>query len=182
MAVSQAHILSLIKSSLKGDEVASKSLYEAMADRLYYTIYRYTSHDENTQDLLQETFIRIFKNLHKYNNEVASFNTWCSTIAIRLTINFLKKNTLTFAILDEKLPPIDNGLSGLDQLSADDIIKYITNLPSQQRMVFNLYEVDGYSHVEIADILGIPVGTSRSYLTRAKKNLRKKLLFTKVAE
>ena len=182
MVVNQAQILPIIKSSLNGDEAASKRLYEAMADRLYYTIYRYTGHDQDTQDLLQDTFIRIFENLHKYDGRIALFNTWCTTIAIRLTINFMKKNTLTFAILDETLPNIDNSINGFDQLNAQDIIRYITNLSSQQRTIFNLYEVDGYEHSEIADILGIPVGTSRSYLARAKKNLRTKLSFIKMAE
>src|SRR5690606_35695193 len=127
-----------------------------------------------------ESFIRAFNKIGTFNSEglgdrfEKSFRAWLARIAVNISIDFLRAQKQLVALddvpeseLEHRPVPVSDGLH------VEDIMKLMRKLPEIQRAIFNLYEVEGYSHEEVAKLLEIPESTSRTYLTRAKQKLRK---------
>lgn len=134
---------------------------------------RYTKNREEAEDCLQESFIKIFTNLRSYNNE-GSFEGWAKRITINGLISHLKKQKKfwkSFDIDTFKEHQLNNNSDSLGNLFHKDLLYMIEKLPDGKKIIFNLYIVEGYSHKEIADLLGIKEGTSKSQLARAKEML-----------
>lgn len=141
---------------------------------------RYVKNEYDAEELTNESFIRAFGKIRTFSSGDTgerferSFRAWLARIAVNISIDFLRAQK-QFVALDS----ISEGdfeqqrveVSG--DLHVADIMKLLAQLPDIQRTIFNLYEVEGYSHEEVATLLGIPESTSRTYLTRAKKKLRK---------
>ena len=158
----------IIKRSIRNNRKAQKILYHNYCNAMYSTAYRIVNDREEANDVLQDAFIQIFRDLKNFRNE-STLGTWMKTIVIRAALKRLR-NRLEFQSVDEEsiylLP--DHFI----HMDAEYLEKAILSLPAGYRTVFLLIEVEGYSHKEVARMLDINEGTSKSQLSRAKKMLR----------
>lgn len=152
-----------------------QELYKRFAPKMYAVCMRYANNSEDAQDLLQEGFIKVYRNLEKFRAE-GSFEGWIRRVFVNTSIeHFRRKNTLYSITEKEENVIEDSDITALDNLAEKDIINLIQELSPGYRTVFNMYVVEGYSHKEIGNILGISEGTSKSQLARAKAILQKKV-------
>ncbi len=129
---------------------------------------RYAGNAEEAEDILQEGFIKIFKKLGSFRSE-GSFEGWVRRIFVNTAIEHFRRKTYQQSITEQHENSIEGkSLSVLDNLGEKDILKLVQDLSPGYRTVFNLYVVEGYTHKEIGDMLGISEGTSKSQLSRAK--------------
>jgi len=163
----------LIISCSNGNRVAQKELYLRYSPMLFAVIKRYIKSDFDAEDVLIDSFMKIYKNLDSFRKE-GSFEGWMRKIAIRESLMFLRRNKVfnmfieaDNIIIPEKVTVQNNFLEYNDLL---DVLKL---LPPGYRTVFNLYEIEGYKHKEIAQLLGVSINTSKSQLRLAKQRLRK---------
>ena len=159
----------LVKECLKGKPVAQRQFYDRFAPAMLAVCYRYTKAMADAEDVLQEGFVKAFRNLQQYKGE-GEVGAWLRRIMVTTAINFLKKNSryqseLVFG--DEHLHAISSYQPHVS-LEAKELADLIRQLPSGYQTIFNLHAVEGYSHVEIGKILGIQEGTSRSQYARAR--------------
>jgi RNA polymerase sigma factor (sigma-70 family) len=166
----------LIKGCIAGDRRMQEELYNRFAPKMYAVCLRYANNSNDAQDLLQEGFIKVYRNLHRFRAE-GSFEGWVRRVFINSSIeHFRKKSSQLSTVSDKEENTIeDSDISALDSLAEKDIIHLIQELSPGYRTVFNLYVVEGYSHREIGELLGISEGTSKSQLARAKAILQKKV-------
>lgn len=163
----------LIQGCLNGDRKMQGLLYHRFSPKMYAVCLRYSGNTDDAQDLLQEGFIKIFRNLEKYRGD-GSFEGWIRRIFINTSIEHYRKKVNLFKVTDIKDTNVeDKEWTVLDNLAEKDIIKMIHELSPGYRAVFNMHVIEGYSHKEIGDILGINEGTSKSQLARAKVVLKK---------
>lgn len=164
---------------LRGREQGKAFVYKKYYGYLMAIIIRYVKSDVDAEELTNEAFIRIFRRLDSFNHLVEeevlekSFRSWIGRIAANISIDFLrsKKQMISLEDVAENcihVPMVYNS----SNLEVSDIMKLLDSLPELQRIIFNLYEIEGFSHDEIAKQLLIPDSTSRTYLTRAKQKLR----------
>lgn len=158
----------LIDACLKNDRIAQRDLYDRYSKAMYTIAYRMAGEHELAADILQEAFIKVFRSLAKFRRE-STLGAWIKTIVVRTALSHLKKQPKF-----DELPPIDGSEGGSwgDFLEVEYLEKAIRALPTGYRTVFLLIEVEGYAHKEVAELLGITVGTSKSQLYYAKKKLR----------
>jgi len=161
--------LQLIKDCLKNNRASQKQLYQQYAEVMLGVCYRYTKSMADAEDVLQEGFIRVFKNLHQYRQE-GEVGAWIRRIMVTTALNFLKRNAkyqndLAFDKI-EMHPVTDENPEII--LNTKELASLIQQLPTGYQTIFNLHAVEGYSHVEIGALLGITDGTSRSQYARAR--------------
>lgn len=159
----------LVKDCLKGRREAQQQLYEQFAESMLGVCYRYTKSRTDAEDVLQEGFIKVFKNLHQYKSE-GELGGWIRRIMVNTSLNFLKQNQryqgdLSFSETNLHLVASDNPEI---TMNAKDLVGLIRQLPTGYQTIFNLHAVEGYTHVEIGKLLGINEGTSRSQYARAR--------------
>lgn len=163
----------LIEKSKSGNRAAQKMLYKRLSAPMMGVCYRYMKSEEDAEDVLLEGFFKVFTNLKKfkYENEKAFFG-WVKRIMINEALMKLRKNKeiMMLSIHEELDEEVD--VTPLEKLATDDLLKIIRSIPVGYRTVFSLYEIEGYSHVEISELLSISVGTSKSQLSKAKRLLR----------
>ncbi len=167
----------LIESCLKNERKAQKELYELYSRKMMGVCLRYTGDSETAKDMLQDGFIKIFASLASFQFN-GSFEGWMRRIFVNTCLEHLRKNDVLHdaADLEHSAAPLsESNFSVVETLSARDLLKIIGELPNGFRMIFNMYEIEGYSHKEIADALGITESTSRSQLTRAKQLLKNRI-------
>jgi RNA polymerase sigma factor (sigma-70 family) len=158
----------LIRGCIEGNRRMQEELYNRFSPRMYAVCLRYAANAEEAQDILQEGFIKIFKKLDSFRGE-GSFEGWIRRIFVNTAIeHFRRKRYLTPVTEKEENTIEGKYTSALDDLAAKDIMALVQELSPGYRTVFNMYVVEGYSHKEIADMLGISEGTSKSQLSRAK--------------
>lgn len=150
-------------------------LYDRFASKMYGVCLRYAGNTNDADDVLQEGFIKVFKNISKFRAE-GSFEGWIRRIFVNTCIEQYRKKVKSFNITEAHENTVeDTELDALDLLAAKDIVKLVNELSPGYKTVFNMHVVEGYSHKEIADTLGITEGTSKSQLARAKGALKKML-------
>ncbi|HEX6914053.1 MAG TPA: RNA polymerase sigma factor [Chitinophagaceae bacterium] len=162
----------MIESCLRGDEPAQKLLYDQYAKQMLGVCYRYTKSIEDAEDVLQEGFIRVFRNLHKYKGE-GELGAWIRRIMVNAALSFLKKNQALReerGIGEEYLHPVSDYNPAVD-LDTKELVRLVRQLPPGYQAIFNLYAVEGYAHAEIAGLMGISEATSRSQYMRARNLL-----------
>ncbi len=163
----------LIQGSIEGDSRIQEVLYHRFSPKMYAVCLRYSGNADDAQDLLQEGFIKVFKNLGKFRGD-GSFEGWIRRIFVNTSIEHFRKKVNLYTVTETQEVTIeDKEWNVLDSLAEKDIITMIQELSPGYRSVFNMHVIEGYSHKEIADILGINEGTSKSQLARAKVVLRK---------
>ncbi|MDR1169783.1 MAG: sigma-70 family RNA polymerase sigma factor [Prevotellaceae bacterium] len=167
----------LIKECIKKDIRAQKQLYEKYASLMMSVCLRYVKDRDIAQNLLQDGFIKLFDKIHTYSG-TGSFVGWMRKIFVNTSLEYLRHNDVlkhsmnidvAFNIESKEESPID-------KISADELMKCITELPVGFRTVFNMFAIEGYSHAEIAEMLGIHEGTSRSQYARARTLLQQKIM------
>lgn len=153
-----------------------EELYRRFSPKMYAVCFRYAHNTADAQDLLQEGFVKVYRNLHKFRGD-GSFEGWVRRVFVNTAIEHFRKKSLQLNSVSEREENTieDHDLSALDQLAERDILQLIQELSPGYKAVFNLYVVEGYSHKEIGEMLGISEGTSKSQLARAKGILQKKI-------
>jgi RNA polymerase sigma-70 factor (ECF subfamily) len=168
------NIQKIIKKCLRGNSEAHKALYLAHKNSWILTSLRYGKDSQESEDILQEGILQVFKDLHQFNSKRASFKTWSQRVIVHAALRYLKKNNWQNLFVD--LDAVENDFytenNMMSKLSANEILEHIRTLPNGYRLVFNLYAIEDYSHKEIAAKLNISVGTSKSQLFKARKMLK----------
>lgn len=167
----------IITGCLNGERKAQRELFAKTSNYVYGVIFKYVKDPEYTQDILQETFVKVYTKMHQYDSSKSAITTWMHSIAVRSAINHLRKRNNYFLDIEDSGAASTGavGNTGLESLEAEHILNMITQLPEIQRIIFNLSVIEGYSHREISEQLDIPEATSRSYLSRAKTALKNKI-------
>lgn len=150
-------------------------LYATFSPKMFSICLRYASDYHSAEDILQDGFVKVFRNVHKFRHE-GSFEGWLRRIFVNTAIEHYRKAVPMYPILEvnnSSFDFIDDNT--LAQLEANDLMKLVQNLSPGYRTVFNLYVIEGYSHKDIADLLSISEGTSKSQLARARYILQKKV-------
>jgi len=165
-----------IKRCLENDPRAQKELYRRFAPRMFGICLRFTKNKMEAEDVLQEGFIKIFTRLKDYRND-GSLEGWIRRTMINTAINYYKKRAKQFSDVQiESMEITDNMVeSAIDKLSANELLSVIQELPDGYRMVFNLSVIEGFTHKEVGDMLGISENTSKSQLSRARTVLQGKI-------
>lgn len=163
-----------IKACILKENWARKKLYEESYHLLLGVSSRYASNREQAVDILHDSYLKIFQNIHKYECGT-SLNSWMRRIVVNTSIDYYRKEKVrqTEEIADDRL--LDKTISNdsISKCSMDEIVEAIQKLSPTYRTVFNLFVVEGYSHKEISEQLGITESTSRSNLAKARLNLQK---------
>ena len=168
--------LKLIESCIKGDRSAQKVIYDRLAPRMFPVCIRYVGDRELAQDILQDGFVTLFTRLDTYKGE-GSFEGWARKIFVTTALMDLRKKDALK--MSEDLEVVrgmkTETTTQLQNIGYKDLMSVITQLPPGFRTVFNMYAIEGYSHKEIGEILGISETTSRTQLSRARIWLQNKL-------
>ena len=165
----------LIKGCIDGNRQMQDLLYKKFSSKMYGVCLRYSGNVDDANDLLQEGFIKVFKNLLKFRGD-GSFEGWIRRIFVNTSIEHFRKKVKLYNVTEVQENTIeDTDLNILDTLAEKDIIILVNELAPGYKTIFNMHVIEGYSHKEIADMLGITEGTSKSQLARAKGVLKKSL-------
>jgi len=174
----------LIRGCIDNNRTCQKEFYMLVADRLMNISRRYCSNVHDAKDVLQNSFIKIFKNLHQFDINKGNLDAWLTKIVINEALQLMRKEKTQ--LIKEKNSSekyeVSNAPEILKRLHAEDLMKILNRLPEGYRIVFNMYVVEGYAHKEIGKFLGITESSSRSQLTRAKQLIQKLLIEQKKAE
>ncbi len=169
----------LIKGCIKEDAACQRSLFNRYASSLLGVCSRYARNKEDAEDILQDAFIKIFNKINQFKGD-GSFEGWMRRVVVNTA---LKKYTLSRYAKEVSVEEIKEGtdidvndVPPFNHLTEKDLLLIINRLPDGYRLVFNLYVIEGYQHHEIADMLGIQSGTSRSQLVKARNLLQKEVL------
>ncbi len=176
-AVSEA----LLAACRRGEEAAQFRLYNLLAYQLMGVCLRYCPSRAEAEDALQNTFVKLFTRLDQYRGD-GPFEAWARRVAVHTSLHAVEQHRLRHptstgaADLDDHAPDLpSDDPSALETMAADDLLRCLAALPPGYRTVLNLYAIEGYSHPEIAELLGISEGTSKSQLSRARQLLAQRL-------
>lgn len=165
----------LIKGCINEERASQQKLFKAYAGKMLVVCMRYTRNRQEAEDILQDGFVRVFDNIRKFSFN-GSFEGWVRKIMINCALRNYRKSSYQkeqIGIADDYDMPTNATV--IEKLSEQELLALIDELPEGYKMVFNLYAIEGYSHKEIAEMLVINEGTSRSQLNKARKYLQKKL-------
>ena len=167
----------IIKGCKQNKLKYQKALYDRYKDKMFAICVRYAKSIEEAEDVFQEAFVKVFKNIHQYDYK-GSFDGWIRRIFVNTAITNYKLNKKRY--YKEEIDVTDYERDSFEitdsEFTMDELMKAINELPLGYRTVFNLYAVEGYKHKEIAEMLDIDINTSKSQYSRTKKMLREKLL------
>jgi RNA polymerase sigma-70 factor, ECF subfamily len=179
-------VQALIDGCLKGDRRSQQAVYKMFYGKMKSVCMRYTRDHDQAMDVLQEGFVKVFNNLERYTG-VGSFEGWIRRIMVNLSIDRFRKLKHDFVLLGENdnlenwdihsgdQEEEENGDDAIYDITPEQILDVMQQLSPAYRTVFNLYVFENYSHQDIAEALGISVGTSKSNYAKARKNMKKLL-------
>jgi RNA polymerase sigma factor (sigma-70 family) len=165
----------LIKKCIRKDANSQRMLFEQYAGSMMTICRRYSCDQQEAEDMLQDSFIRVFSYIDQYEFK-GSFEGWIKRIVVNASLKVLQKKKIHFLEINDdqyKEQSIDS--YALSDLNEEELLKLISNLPEGYRVVFNLFVIEGYSHEEIAELLHIKAGTSRSQLSKARDMLKEQI-------
>ncbi len=178
----QKDLEKILKKCLKNDQRAQYDLYQLCFERLMLTCVKFQRNREDAVALLNEGFLKVLLNLHKYDFK-RDFFPWISTIMVRTAIDHYRKSKDYKETIDLQVDVYT--YSGhcdavsqnevIEKMEQDEVDNLLHSLPENEKMVFNLFEMEGYSHKEVADLLNISLRSSKRYLQSAKARLRERL-------
>jgi RNA polymerase sigma factor (sigma-70 family) len=168
----------IIRGCAKGDRICQHALYKMFYGKLMAICHRYTRNDDQAKDILQEGFIKVFNHIKDYERK-GSFEGWLKRIITNTAIDYYRKRSSDFLLMNEendieaaKYIEDEGEEEIFNGMTPNEVLAAVKKLSPAYQMVFNLYVVEDYSHKEIAEMLGISIGTSKSNLAKAKQNLR----------
>lgn len=165
----------LIKQILKGERTAQEKLYKLFSGKMFAVCLRYFPDRMEAEDVLQEGFIKVFTHLEQYSGS-GSLEGWIRRVIVNTALEKLRKKSFLFSLNDHADAISESSSnSAFSTMEANELLKLVQELPQGYRIVFNLYAIEGYSHAEIAEKLGISEGTSKSQLARARGTLQKQV-------
>ena len=168
----------LIAQVKKGKQPAITQLYEQHKSYWFRICLRYAKNRDEAQDVFQDGVAKIFEKINTFNVKKGSFNAWANKVLVHEVLRTLKKNQWqnSFSSVEGYEQGAYNQDQAIERISAKELTEVIQALPLGYRVVFNMYEIEGYSHKEIAEELNISTGTSKSQLSRAKKVLQNEIV------
>ena len=167
----------LVKEAKQGSTAAQKCLFDQLSDKMLLICRRYVKNKEDAEEILLDGFFKFFRNLKDFNYQGdPALHAWLKRIMINECLMFLRKKNVFSIVTDTMAAEMPLQEEALDNLSAAEIFTMIVQLPVGYRTVFNLYAVEGMAHAEIALLMGISEGTSKSQLSKARSLLQKMLV------
>lgn len=167
----------IIDGCVRHDRRAQQELYDRYSHFLLGICLRYAADKAEAEDILQESFLKIFFNIRDFSG-TGSFIGWLRKVAVNTAITHYHRNLkFRFHVEIEEYVSVETGVSSFEEdfFTSEELFMVLNDLPAGYRMVFNMYAIDGYKHKEIAEILGIDTNTSKSQYSRAKAAIRDKL-------
>jgi RNA polymerase sigma factor (sigma-70 family) len=166
----------LLDGCLRKDPKAQTTLYQQYKARLFGVCRRYARQKGDAEDIFQDAFVKVFTNMEQVR-EARNLSAWIRRVVVNMCVDYYRKqgDYCDFHEIEESFVPESNTESAISQLSNQELLTYISELPHGARVIFNLYVIDGYTHPEIAKLLNISEGTSKSQLFFAKNLLKIKL-------
>ena len=181
--IGEEQLKTLIEGCILNHRKSQELLYKMFYGKMMAICRRYTRNDDQAKDILQDGFIKVFNNINKFNFD-GSFEGWVRRIIVNTAIDFTRKAKNDYLLMNENqsVEDFENDLLDVQEeefnipLNVGDVIKGMDKLSNAYKAVFNLYVFENFSHQEIANALGISVGTSKSNLAKARANLKKILM------
>jgi RNA polymerase sigma-70 factor (ECF subfamily) len=165
----------LIDACVKGERSAQREFYDLFSKSMYLVCLRYTKSQLEAEDVLQEAFIKVFNNLKGYRGE-SRLEYWIKRIVINTALNSQRKKLYMYPMVDvEDLKNEFESSKAFSNFEMEDLLNMIRQLPTGCQTIFNLFAIEGYSHKEIAKMLEVSEGTSKSQFARARKLLQQKI-------
>jgi RNA polymerase sigma-70 factor (ECF subfamily) len=163
---------SVLEGCKAGRASAQKQLFEQYYGLARSISMRYAGNRDEVDEMLNDGFLKVFAKIDQYNPD-QSFDAWFRTLVVRTCIDYYRKNNSKFSFIDiQDAPYLEHNDGLIEKLTAEEILELVQKLPASYRTVFSLYVVEGFSHAEIAEMLGINEGTSRSNLSKARLKLQ----------
>ncbi|MDW3210053.1 MAG: RNA polymerase sigma factor [Reichenbachiella sp.] len=165
----------LIKDCVRGKRQAQEQLYQLYSSRMFAICLRYTKAQQEAEDVLQDSFIKVFKQIKNYKGD-APLVFWIKRIVINTALNSQRSKLYLYPMVDvDDLRESPGAQQDVSDYSMEELLTMVKSLPGSSQIIFNLYAIEGYKHHEIAEMLEISVGTSKSQYSRAKYLLREKM-------
>jgi len=170
--------IELVRGCIVNDRMAQEQLYKQFHGPMASICMRYTRNEHDAIEVLHSGFLKVFKNIERFDPAKASLYTWIRTIMVNTAIDFLRQKSRWY-ISHGELERVETG--GIDpeavqRLSVQELLKLVKQLPPATQAVFNLYVIDGYTHKEIGSLLGISDGTSKWHLSEARRLMQSYLV------
>ena len=166
----------LIKGCQKGKREFQQALYDKYCDGMFLVALRYSKMQQEAEDILQEAFLKVFNNIKTFRKD-SSLAYWIKRIVVNTALNHQRSKLYLYPMVDvSDLTDRAVDESAISNLSYDELLKLIQKLPSGCQVIFNLFAIEGYKHHEIAKLLSISEGTSKSQYSRAKSILTELIL------
>jgi RNA polymerase sigma-70 factor (ECF subfamily) len=166
----------LVKECVIGNPRAQRALFDKFASKMLGVCIRYAKDTEQAEDILQDGFVKVFSKLKDFKNE-GSLEGWIRRVMVNTALDQIRKNgkMLGDVSTDDVAYKLEDNDPIVETLMAEDLMKMIKAMPDGYKVVFNMFAIEGYSHAEIADTLGITESTSKSQYSRARAYLRERI-------
>ncbi len=173
MAIDEKNI---IKGCQEGDRKMQRLLYEKYNRQMYVVALRYSKMQQEAEDVIQEAFVKVFKNIKNFRQD-SSLGYWIKRVVINTALNHQRSKLYLYPMVDvTEMVETPSSEITISSFSHKELLAMIKELPQGCQVIFNLYAVEGYKHHEIADMLNISEGTSKSQYARAKSLLKAKVM------
>lgn len=175
MAVLKQSITEMVKGCKEGKRTSQETLYKYFSSKMFGVCLRYSRDRSEAEDILQMTFIKVFENIKEYTG-AGSFEGWVRRITVNTAIEMYRKNKVMNNSVDISMIDFDcRPVSSSHNLDVKDMLRLIARLPDHYRVIFNMFAIEGYSHREIAETLGITETACRTQLHRARHILQDRI-------
>ncbi len=167
-----------IKLCIQGNRSAQERFFSNSCGYIHGVAMRYISDFRDKEEVIQDSYVKIFESLQTFDRTKASLKTWMTKITVNTCLNKVRKKKMLTSDI-EHVAHISSfnhlGNNAVEKLDVEDLLSIINSLPNPQKQIFNMYEIEGYNHNEIGKLLDIAPATSRSYLSRVKLKLQEKI-------
>ncbi|MBL7858340.1 MAG: RNA polymerase sigma factor [Cyclobacteriaceae bacterium] len=164
----------LIDGCRKGNRASQKALYERYCRKMMMVCLRYSKSVGEAEDILQEGFVKVFQGIKDFRQE-SKLDTWITRIMVNTALNVQRKKLYLLPMVDVEKADLQEDEISLSGIQVTELLEMIQTLPQGCQIVFNLFAIEGYSHREVSEMLGISEGTSKSQFARARSLLQQKL-------
>jgi len=165
----------LIDGCRKGDRTSQRALYDRFCRKMMVVCLRYSKSSAEAEDILQEAFVKVFQGIKDFRQE-SKLETWITRIMVNTALNAQRKKLYLFPMVDVEETNLTEEEISISGIHFQELLEMIQALPQGCQVVFNMFAIEGYSHKEIAEMLGVSEGTSKSQYARARSLLQNRLM------